>query len=65
MNKLLIINNYFIPTIHMQSSPSSTIFENVLVRINDSWKLSIHLDTDDANAANIRSETSVEFIGKM
>lgn len=43
----------------------STIFENVLVRINDSWKLQIHLDTDDANAANIRSETSVEFIRKM
>ncbi|MEN8121893.1 MAG: phosphate propanoyltransferase [Bacteroidota bacterium] len=43
----------------------STIFENVLVRINDSWLLQIHLDTDDANAANIRTETSVEFIGKM
>jgi putative phosphotransacetylase len=42
-----------------------TIYENVLVRINDSWKLQIHLDTDDANAANITSETHVEFIGKM
>lgn len=43
----------------------STIFENVLVRINDAWKLQIHLDTDDANAANVRGETTVEFIGKM
>lgn len=43
----------------------STIFENVLIRINDSWLLQIHLDTDDANAANIRTETSVEFLGKM
>lgn len=43
----------------------STTFENVLVRINDSWKLQIHLDTDDANAANVRSETVVEFIEKM
>lgn len=43
----------------------STIFENVLVRINDSWLLQIHLDTDDANAANVRSETFVEFLGKM
>jgi putative phosphotransacetylase len=43
----------------------STIFENVLVRINDNWKLQIHLDTDDANAANVRSEIDVEFIGKM
>jgi propanediol utilization protein len=42
-----------------------TIFENVLIRTNDNWKLQIHLDTDDANAANIREETFVEFIGKM
>ncbi len=42
-----------------------TIFENVLIRINDSWKLQIHLDTDDANAAYAQNETFVEFIGKM
>ncbi len=42
-----------------------TIFENVLIRTNDAWKLQIHLDTDDANAANIREETSVEFLGRM
>lgn len=42
-----------------------TIFENVLIRINDSWKLQIHLDTDDANAAYVQNETFVEFIGKM
>lgn len=41
-----------------------TVFENVLVRTNDSWKLQIHLDTDDANAANVREETFVEFLGK-
>ncbi len=43
----------------------STLFENVLIRTNDSWRLQIHLDTDDANAANVRSESYVEFIGKM
>lgn len=43
----------------------STVFENVLVRTNDSWRLQMHLDTDDANAANIREETVVEFLGKM
>ncbi len=42
-----------------------TTFENVLIRINDSWKLQIHLDTDDANAANVRDETYVEFLGKV
>jgi putative phosphotransacetylase len=43
----------------------STIFENVLIRTNDNWLLQIHLDTDDANAANIRDDTYVEFLGKM
>jgi putative phosphotransacetylase len=43
----------------------ATIFENVLVRTNDSWKLQIHLDTDDSNAANVRGSTMVEFLGKM
>jgi putative phosphotransacetylase len=43
----------------------STIFENVLIRTNENWLLQMHLDTDDANAANIREETFVEFIGKM
>jgi propanediol utilization protein len=43
----------------------ATIFENVLVRINDAWKLQMHLDTDDANAALVRGETLAEFMGKM
>ncbi len=42
-----------------------TVFENVLIRTNDAWKLQIHLDTDDANAANIREDSSVEFLGRM
>ena len=41
------------------------IFENVLIRVNDDWKLQMHLDTDDANAANVRDQVEVEFIGKM
>ena len=47
------------------SGEKSTIFERVLIRVNDAWKLQIHLDTDDANAAYVRGETEVEFISKM
>ncbi|MGA7720196.1 MAG: phosphate propanoyltransferase [Ignavibacteriaceae bacterium] len=47
------------------SGEKSTVFENVLIRTFNNWKLQIHLDTDDANAANVREETFVEFIGKM
>lgn len=43
----------------------STIFENVLIRVNDNWRLQIHLDTDDANAAFIKGEAYAEFFGKM
>lgn len=42
-----------------------TVFENVLVRTNDNWKTQLHLDTDEANAANVRCNTAVEFYGKM
>ena len=47
------------------SGSRSTIFENVLIRTNDAWKLQIHLDTDDANAAYVNRESFVELIGKM
>ena len=42
-----------------------TVFENVLVRVNDGWKLQLHLDTDDANAANVRCTVNAAFAGKM
>lgn len=41
------------------------ILENVLIRVNENWKLMLHLDTDDANAAHVRCNTHVEFCGKM
>jgi putative phosphotransacetylase len=43
----------------------SVIYENVLVRVNESYRLQMHLDTDDANAANVRCDMSVKFYGKM
>lgn len=41
------------------------IFENVLVRTKSSYRLQIHLDTDDGNAAGISNGDYVEFYGKM
>jgi putative phosphotransacetylase len=42
----------------------SAIFENVQVRVKDSFKLQMHLDTDEANAAGARCETQGEFLAK-
>jgi putative phosphotransacetylase len=37
-------------------------FHNVQIRIHDTWKLVVHLDTDDANAAGIVCEVSGELL---
>lgn len=38
------------------------IFEKIIARIGDSYKTSLHLDTDEANAAGIRGKTFGEII---
>jgi putative phosphotransacetylase len=42
-----------------------TIFENVLIRTHKSWKLQLHLDTDEANATGSLCGMPAEFLGKM
>ncbi len=37
-------------------------FHNVQIRIHETWKLVVHLDTDDANAAGIVCDVSAELI---
>lgn len=38
------------------------IFEKVIVRVNDSFTLAIHLDTDEANAADLKNGDLVKLI---
>jgi putative phosphotransacetylase len=33
----------------------STVFEDVIVRISDQYSLEFHVDTDEANAAGIKT----------
>jgi putative phosphotransacetylase len=42
----------------------STVYGRVLVRVNKSWKLQLHLDTDDANAAHVVCDQAAIFAGK-
>ena len=42
--------------------PEGVTYHNVQIRIHETWKLVVHLDTDDANAAGIVCDVSAELI---
>jgi putative phosphotransacetylase len=42
----------------------TTIYDKVLVRTNDGWKLQLHLDTDDANAAHVVCNQEAILLGQ-
>jgi len=44
------------------SGKRAVIFENVAVRIKDDFKLALHLDTDEGNAAGITGKSSGKII---
>jgi putative phosphotransacetylase len=42
--------------------PRGLVFENVLIRVAKNAALEFHLDTDDANAAEVRAPMTVEIL---
>ncbi len=40
----------------------TTTFENILVRVDDSFKLEVHIDTDEGNACGLKPDTFCELI---
>jgi len=45
------------------SSPANTvIFEDLLARVDESFKLEVHIDTDEANACGLQHATRVELL---
>lgn len=44
------------------SGPKSVVFQNVLVRVNEAFALDFHVDTDEANAALIKTGDLVEIV---
>jgi len=44
------------------SKACTTTFEDMLVRVDDSFKLEVHIDTDEANACNLEEADNVELI---
>ena len=43
-------------------STCTTVFEDLLVRADDTSKLEVHLDTDEGNAADLDHATKVELL---
>lgn len=44
------------------SHACTTTFEDMLVRVDPSFKLEVHIDTDEANACNLEAATRVDLI---
>ncbi len=49
-------------TLKVTSDQCSTNFEDLLVRVDDSFKLEVHIDTDEANACELENAAHVELI---
>ncbi len=42
--------------------PRGLVFENVLVRVSDSYALEMHVDIEEGNAAGIKNNDLVELV---
>jgi putative phosphotransacetylase len=45
--------------------PLETTFENLLVRVDPSFRLEVHIDTDEGNACGLKPDTFCELINKV
>lgn len=43
-------------------SPCAVTFENVVIRVDESFKLEAHIDTDEGNACGLQTDTFCELI---
>ncbi len=56
------LNNGEIVSVKINSNKRSLIFGDITVRVNKKFSQALHIDTDEANAANIKSGTFAEII---
>jgi propanediol utilization protein len=49
-------------TLKVTAPGCTTRFDDVLVRVDPSFKLEVHMDTDEANACDLEHATKVELI---
>lgn len=58
----LCVKNKDIVWVKVESNDRSTIFGDVVVRVSDDFALSMHIDTDEANACQAKGEVFGEII---
>lgn len=49
-------------TLKVTAADCTTRFDDLIVRVDPSFKLEVHMDTDEANACNLDKATKVELI---
>lgn len=49
-------------TVKVKTPERTTIFEDVVIRFGENFVLEMHIDTDEANAANVSNETKVVIV---
>jgi acetate kinase len=52
------VKDYDVVEVAIENGPRSLTFGNVQVRVSDAYKLEMHIDTDEANAAEISSDSA-------
>ncbi len=48
--------------LRIESPACTTVFEDILVRADETSKLEVHLDTDEGNACFLDAATKVELL---
>lgn len=49
-------------SVQVKTEGRSTIFQDCTVRVSDKFELEMHIDTDEANAANVTNETVARIV---
>jgi len=56
------VKNKQVVCVKLTSSDRTTIYDDVVVRVNENYALGMHIDTDEANAAGISGNAEGEIV---